>query len=94
MTTSLGTRPSLPAWRIAVFVVFAINGLAMATWFARTPAVRDALDVRTDEFGFLIMGMAGGSIIGAIGVSGAPTGDADDACAKAGIAAIRDELEL
>lgn len=37
---------------------------------------------------------AGGSIIGAIGVSGAPTGDADDACAKAGIAVIRDELEL
>ncbi len=37
---------------------------------------------------------AGGSIVGAIGVSGAPTGDADDACGKAGIAAIRDELEL
>ncbi|WP_298828089.1 heme-binding protein [uncultured Piscinibacter sp.] len=37
---------------------------------------------------------AGGSIIGAVGISGAPTGDADDACAKAGIAAIRDELEL
>jgi uncharacterized protein GlcG (DUF336 family) len=37
---------------------------------------------------------AGGSIIGAIGVSGAPGGDADDACAKAGLAAIRDDLEL
>jgi uncharacterized protein GlcG (DUF336 family) len=37
---------------------------------------------------------AGGSIIGAIGVSGAPTGDADDSCAKAGIAAIKDELEF
>ena len=37
---------------------------------------------------------AGGSIIGAIGVSGAPNGDADDGCAKAGIAAIRDELEF
>lgn len=37
---------------------------------------------------------AGGSIVGAIGVSGAPSGDADDTCAKAGIAAIRDELEL
>jgi uncharacterized protein GlcG (DUF336 family) len=37
---------------------------------------------------------AGGSIVGAIGVSGAPTGDADDVCAKAGIAAIRDEIEL
>ncbi|MBX3638212.1 MAG: heme-binding protein [Rubrivivax sp.] len=37
---------------------------------------------------------AGGSIVGAVGVSGAPTGAADDACANAGIAAIRDELDL
>lgn len=37
---------------------------------------------------------AGGSILGAIGVSGAPSGDADDACAKAGIAAIKDDLEF
>lgn len=37
---------------------------------------------------------AGGSIVGGIGVSGAPTGDADDACAKAGIAAIKDEIEM
>lgn len=37
---------------------------------------------------------AGGSIVGAIGISGAPTGAADDACGKAGIAAIKDDLEL
>lgn len=37
---------------------------------------------------------AGGSTVGAIAVSGAPTGEADDACARAGIAAIRDELEF
>lgn len=37
---------------------------------------------------------AGGSIVGGIGVSGAPTGEADEACAKAGIAAIRDELDF
>jgi uncharacterized protein GlcG (DUF336 family) len=37
---------------------------------------------------------AKGSVVGAIGVSGAPTGDADDVCAKAGIAAISDALEL
>jgi uncharacterized protein GlcG (DUF336 family) len=41
-----------------------------------------------------MMIQAAGSIVGGIGVSGAPTGDADDACAKAGIAAIRDDLEL
>jgi uncharacterized protein GlcG (DUF336 family) len=37
---------------------------------------------------------AGGSMVGAIGVSGAPTGEADDLCAKAGVAAIRDDIEL
>ena len=37
---------------------------------------------------------AGGSIVGGIGVSGAPSGDADDNCAKAGISAIRDEIEM
>ncbi|MBN8503403.1 MAG: heme-binding protein [Burkholderiales bacterium] len=37
---------------------------------------------------------AGGAVLGAIGVSGAPGGDADDACAKAGIQAIMDDLEL
>jgi len=35
-----------------------------------------------------------GSQVGAIGVSGAPGGDADDACARAGIAAIKDDLQF
>ena len=37
---------------------------------------------------------AQGSILGAIGVSGAPGGDADDTCARAGIDAIRDKIEF
>ena len=37
---------------------------------------------------------AGGSLLGGIGVSGAPGGDADHACATAGIEAVTDELEL
>ncbi len=37
---------------------------------------------------------AGGSVFGAIGVSGAPTGEADDACAKDGIQAIADAIEF
>jgi uncharacterized protein GlcG (DUF336 family) len=41
-----------------------------------------------------VMVEAGGSLVGAIGVSGAPGGDNDEACAKAGIAAIRDKLDL
>lgn len=41
-----------------------------------------------------LMIRAKGALVGGIGVSGAPGGDADDACAKAGIAAISDDLEL
>jgi len=37
---------------------------------------------------------AGGALLGAIGVSGAPGGKEDDACASAGIAAIRDDIEF
>jgi uncharacterized protein GlcG (DUF336 family) len=37
---------------------------------------------------------AGGSLLGAIGVSGGPGGREDDACAAAGIAAIREDIEL
>jgi len=41
-----------------------------------------------------IMIRAKGSLVGAIGVSGAPGGSEDDVCAKAGVAAISDDLEL
>lgn len=37
---------------------------------------------------------AGGSLLGGIGVSGAPGGDNDDACSTAGIKAIADDLEF
>lgn len=37
---------------------------------------------------------AAGSTVGAIGVSGAPGGEADDACAKAGIDAILLDIEM
>ena len=37
---------------------------------------------------------AGGSLLGAVGVSGAPGGDADEACARSGIDAMRDRLDF
>ena len=33
-------------------------------------------------------------LVGAIGVSGAPNGEADDVCARAGIAAIEDDISF
>lgn len=37
---------------------------------------------------------AAGSLVGALGVSGAPSGELDEICAKAGLDAIQDDLEL
>ncbi len=37
---------------------------------------------------------AGGSLVGAIGVSGAPGGENDEVCAAAGVKAIAEDLEL
>lgn len=36
----------------------------------------------------------GGTLVGGIGVSGAPGGDKDEACARAGLDAIRDKLDF
>lgn len=36
----------------------------------------------------------GGTIYGAVGVSGAPSGETDEACAKAGVAVIAEDLEM
>ncbi|MFP4080803.1 MAG: GlcG/HbpS family heme-binding protein [Ectothiorhodospira sp.] len=37
---------------------------------------------------------AGGRILGAVGVSGAPSGETDEECARAGIEAVRMDLEM
>lgn len=54
--------------------------------------VREIPNVVAVGGGVLIQ--AGGTTLGAIGISGAPSGEIDEACAKAGIAAIRDDIEL
>jgi len=67
--------------------------LAAATQAGRPASgIRDLPGVAAVGGGLMIE--AGGSLLGAIGVSGAPGGKEDDACAAAGIAAIRDELEF
>jgi fucose permease len=57
------------AWRNAIFVVFSLSGIAIATWVSRLPAVRDVLEVSPAQIGALIFGMAVGSIIGLVGSS-------------------------
>lgn len=56
--------PGALAWRNAIFAIFMLPGIAMATWVSRLPAVRDSLELSTDQVGFLIFGVAAGSIVG------------------------------
>jgi uncharacterized protein GlcG (DUF336 family) len=37
---------------------------------------------------------AGGALLGGVGVAGAPGGDKDEACAKAGLESVRDKLDF
>src|SRR6478752_1292161 len=58
------TRPEIAAWRNAVFVIFALSGVGMASWIARTPAIRDSLGASTFQMGLIVFGLAAGSIVG------------------------------
>jgi uncharacterized protein GlcG (DUF336 family) len=49
---------------------------------------------RATAVGGGVMVEGGGALMGAIGVSGAPGGDADHVCASAGLKAIADDLEF
>jgi MFS family permease len=56
----------LRAWRNAVFAVFFLSGLSMASWVARIPAVRDATDLTTQGVGLVILGASAGSVAGLV----------------------------
>ncbi|MCW4385841.1 MFS transporter [Salinibacterium sp. SYSU T00001] len=63
------TRAEITAWRNALFVIFALCGLGIASWMARTPAIKDALGVSTAEMGILVLFIAIGSILGLLASS-------------------------
>lgn len=49
--------------RNAVATVFALNGLALASWMARIPDVRDLLGLTPGEIGRVLLALAVGSLI-------------------------------
>jgi fucose permease len=63
------TRPQAVAWRNALFAIFGLCGMSMASWASRIPAVKQALGVSTSEMGMLIFGIAAGSIVGLLASS-------------------------
>jgi len=60
-------RPVAPravlAARNGVAVVFALNGLAVGTWFSRVPAVREALGLSAGRLGLLLLAMSAGAVL-------------------------------
>lgn len=67
---------------------------------AATSAMADRADTPVGRQEFLLMSaggitiQAGGALVGGVGVSGAPDGATDEACARAGVEAIQDDLDL
>ena len=80
------------AWTAASFRISS-TALAVETQAGKPMSgIRSAPRVMAIGGGLVIE--AGGAVLGAIGVSGAPGGEADDACAQAGIKAIADAIEF
>ena len=45
----------LVAWRNAVFAIFFLSGLSLASWVARLPAIRDDTGLSTQGVGLVIL---------------------------------------
>lgn len=63
------TRQQIHGWRNGIFAVFALCGIGIASWMARTPAIKGELAVTTAEMGILIFAIALGSILGLLSSS-------------------------
>jgi len=88
-TPDVATRK---AWTAASFRI-ATTDLAAETQAGKSMSgIRSAAGVMAIGGGRVIE--AGGSSFGGIGISGAPGGEADDACANAGIKAIAEAIEF
>lgn len=50
--------------RRALYLLFLIPGLTMATWVTRTPALRDGLAASTEQMGLILFGFSAGAMTG------------------------------
>ncbi|WBB68177.1 MFS transporter [Micromonospora sp. WMMD812] len=66
-TVNPATAPAVPrvvrAARNGVAVVFTLNGLAVATWFSRVPAAREALELSAGRLGLLLLAISAGALL-------------------------------
>ncbi|MEN0022629.1 MAG: MFS transporter [Microbacterium sp.] len=58
------SRPQYVRWRAAVFAIFFISGLSVATWASRVPDIKIALEIDKAQVGMLLLGAGIASIVG------------------------------
>jgi MFS family permease len=75
--------------RNAVAAVFLLNGLAIASWFARIPAAKQALDLPAGKFGLVLLGLSAGAVLAMLtaGATAARLGTAPVVAAATGLLA-------
>ena len=58
--------PAIRRRRTALFVLFLIPGLLLASWVTRTPDIRDLLNASTSEMGMILFGLSLGAMLGVL----------------------------
>ncbi|PVV21508.1 MAG: adenosylcobalamin biosynthesis, GlcG-related protein [gamma proteobacterium symbiont of Ctena orbiculata] len=92
MRDTIAAQITVPISRMKAFTAANFN--------AATSALKSRADSPIGRIDGLVMSagglpvQAGGQLLGAVGVSGAPSGETDEECAQAGIDSIIDDLEM
>ena len=63
-SNSISSRNSIARARNANFIVFAVNGMSIASWLSRLPDVKTHMELSTSTLSFLLLSIACGSLIG------------------------------
>lgn len=50
--------------RYALYLLFLLPGLTLASWVTRTPALRDGLQASTEQMGMILFGFSAGAMLG------------------------------
>lgn len=58
------TRSQLNRWRLAIFTIFVMSGLSVATWASRLPSIKLALGVDNAQIGTLLLALGVSSVTG------------------------------
>ncbi|HBY23097.1 MAG TPA: MFS transporter, partial [Propionibacteriaceae bacterium] len=64
MATTTPVAPVLHRARNGNLMAFAVNGFALASWLARVPDVKEALDLTPGLLAILLLGISSGALIG------------------------------